>query len=246
MSRYISANHWVLKTYSNHLNYQLQSILLEEKSDWITVVIIKPSPIINNQVAEKFKTKSSIPHLKIVHGSTNLPKHLSPKLTVYARALVWEAVKKPHNTSGKLEKSTTQAGESVHRVTTYDVIHKSGLRRRMTRWSYCKKTFIIPVYSLTDVWRKTRRKHVWSDKSKFRLLGLNAKHCLWLKTDENSLFLLWTGWHHAAEKLVKVNGKMDGAKYRAVLKKKTLEDAKDLRWSVTLNLFFFIISYSCL
>lgn len=156
----------------------------------------------------------------MVHGtSANPPKHVRSKLTVQAkRAIVWEAAKKLHNTLEEHETSTTQAGESVHRAVIKDMLHKSGLCRRMQEEMCCScKEAQKSCLQFYRNWKRTWRKHVCSDETKIEHLGLNVKCCVWWETNINSLSLLWNMVASWCGKLVKVDGKMDGAKYRAIL-----------------------------
>lgn len=87
------------------------------------------------------------------------------------------------------------------------------------------------------------KKVFWSEETKIELFGLNAKRYVWWKTDtahysEHTIstvkhggsIVLWGGFSSAGTgKLVRVDGKMDGAKYRATLEENLLESAKDLR-----------------
>uniref|UniRef100_A0A803JAD7 Tc1-like transposase DDE domain-containing protein n=1 Tax=Xenopus tropicalis TaxID=8364 RepID=A0A803JAD7_XENTR len=90
------------------------------------------------------------------------------------------------------------------------------------------------------MWKKV----LWSDETKMELFGQNAKHYVWQKTktahhSEHTIptvkygggsIMLWGCFSSAGTgKLVRVDGKMDGAKYRAILEENLLESAKDLR-----------------
>ncbi|MCI4379917.1 hypothetical protein PGIGA_G00233920 [Pangasianodon gigas] len=90
------------------------------------------------------------------------------------------------------------------------------------------------------MWKKV----LWSDETKIELFGLNAKRYVWRKPNtehdpEHTIptvkhgggsIMLWGCFSPAGKgKLVRVDGKMDGAKYRAILDENLLESAKDLR-----------------
>uniref|UniRef100_A0A669BVS3 Tc1-like transposase DDE domain-containing protein n=1 Tax=Oreochromis niloticus TaxID=8128 RepID=A0A669BVS3_ORENI len=90
------------------------------------------------------------------------------------------------------------------------------------------------------MWKKV----LWSDETKMELFGQNAKRYVWRKTNtahhsEHTIptvkygggsIMLWGCFSSAGPgKLVRVEGKMDGAKYRAILEENLLESAKDLR-----------------
>ena len=82
-----------------------------------------------------------------------------------------------------------------------------------------------------------RNKILWSDGTKTKLFGLNAKHHVWGKPGTDTTvkhgggsIMLW-GCFSAAEpgRLVRIEGKMNGAKYREILDENLLQSAQDLR-----------------
>uniref|UniRef100_A0A803KDE8 Tc1-like transposase DDE domain-containing protein n=1 Tax=Xenopus tropicalis TaxID=8364 RepID=A0A803KDE8_XENTR len=96
------------------------------------------------------------------------------------------------------------------------------------------------VGDTANMWKKV----LWSDETKMELFGQNAKRYVWQKTNtahhsEHNIptvkfgggsIMLWGCFSSAGTgKLVRVDGKMDGAKYRAILEENLLESAKDLR-----------------
>ena len=149
----------------------------------------------------------------------------------------------------ELQKSTAQVGESVHRTTISRALHKSGLYGRVARRKPLlkerhKKSRLqfatSHVGDTANMWKKV----LWSDETKIELFGLNAKRYVWRKTNtahhpEHTIptvkhgggnIMLWGCFSSAGTgKLVRVDGKMDGAKYRAILEENLLEAAKDLR-----------------
>ena len=82
-----------------------------------------------------------------------------------------------------------------------------------------------------------RNRILWSDETKIELLGLNAKCHLWRKPGTiptvkhgAGRIMLWgcfsaagTGW------LVRIEAKMNGAKYREIRDENRLQSAQDLR-----------------
>lgn len=89
-----------------------------------------------------------------------------------------------------------------------------------------------------NMWNKV----LWSDETKIEIFGLNAKRCLWRKPNtahhhEHTVptvkhgggsIMLWGSFSLAGTgKLVRVDGKMDGVKYRAILNENLSESAKD-------------------
>uniref|UniRef100_A0A8C8K4I5 Tc1-like transposase DDE domain-containing protein n=1 Tax=Oncorhynchus tshawytscha TaxID=74940 RepID=A0A8C8K4I5_ONCTS len=90
------------------------------------------------------------------------------------------------------------------------------------------------------MWKKV----LWSDETKIKLFGNNAKRYVWRKSNtahhpEHTIptvkhgggsIMVWTCFSSAGTgKMVKIDGKMDGAKYRTILEENLMESAKDLR-----------------
>uniref|UniRef100_A0A669EVF3 Transposase n=1 Tax=Oreochromis niloticus TaxID=8128 RepID=A0A669EVF3_ORENI len=186
------------------------------------------------------------------YGTTvNLPRQgRPPKLTGRTRrALIRNAAKRPMVTLDELQRSTAQVGESVNRTTISRALHKVGLYGRVARRKPLltenhKKSRLqfatSHVGDTANMWKKV----LWSDETKMQLFGQNAKRYVWRKTttahhSEHTIptvkygggsIMLWVCFSSAGTgKLVRVDGKMDGAKYRANLEENLLESAKDLR-----------------
>ena len=84
---------------------------------------------------------------------------------------------------------------------------------------------------------KRHLKMIWSDETKIKLFGLNAKHHVWRKPGTiptvkhgGGSIMLW-GCFSAAEtgRLVRIEGKIYRAKYREILDVNLLQSAQDLR-----------------
>ena len=82
-----------------------------------------------------------------------------------------------------------------------------------------------------------RNKILWSDETKIELFGLNAKRRIWRKPGTiptlkhgGGSIRLW-GCFSAARtgRLVRIKGKMNGEKYRAILDENLFQSAQDLR-----------------
>ena len=82
-----------------------------------------------------------------------------------------------------------------------------------------------------------RNKIIWSDETKIELFGLNANCHIWrkpgtiptVKHDSGSI-MLWGGFSAAGTgRPVRIEGKMNGAKYRDILDEILLQSTQDLR-----------------
>jgi hypothetical protein len=82
-----------------------------------------------------------------------------------------------------------------------------------------------------------RNKILWSDEIKIELFGLSAKHQVWRKPGTvpmvkhiSGSIMLWGCFSAAGtERLVRIEGKMNGSKYREILDENLLQSAQDLR-----------------
>ena len=78
---------------------------------------------------------------------------------------------------------------------------------------------------------------LWSDETKIELFGLNAKRHIWSKPGTiptvkhgGGRFMLWGCFSAVGTgKLVRIEAKMNGAKYREILDENLLQSAQDLR-----------------
>ena len=148
----------------------------------------------------------------------------------------------------ELQCSTAELGDTVHMATIARVLHKTGLYGRVAkRKPLLKKTRIksrleFPRRHVGDSETKWK-KILWSDETKIELFGLNAKRYVWRKPNtahhpENTIptvkhgggsIMLWGLFSASGPgKLVKIEGKMDAAKYREILEENLLKSARDL------------------
>ena len=82
-----------------------------------------------------------------------------------------------------------------------------------------------------------RNKILWSDETKIELFGLNAKRHISKKPDTTptvkhggGIIMLWGCFSAAGTgRLVRIEGKINGAKYREILDENLLQSAQDLR-----------------
>jgi transposase len=183
--------------------------------------------------------------------TANLPRPGRPsKLSAHTRRrLIRDAAKRPMITLDELQRSTAEVGDSVHRATISHILHKSGLYGRVAR----RKPFLKDIHKkcclkfatshlgdTPNMWKKV----LWSDETKIELFGNNAKRYVWRKSNtahhpEHTIptvkhgggsIMVWSCFSSAGTgKMVKIDGKMDGAKYRTILEENLMESAKDLR-----------------
>jgi hypothetical protein len=139
------------------------------------------------------------------------------------RALVREVTKNPMVTLTKLQSYSVEIGEPSRKTTISAALNQSGLYGRAARRkSLLSKRYMTACLEFAKRHLKDslpmRNKIFWSDETKIEGFGLNAKCHVWRKP-----LAAGTG------RLVRIKGKMNGAKYRGILDENLLQSAQDLR-----------------
>ena len=89
-----------------------------------------------------------------------------------------------------------------------------------------------------------RNKNLWSDETKIALFGLNAKRHVWRKPGTiptvkhgGGSIMLWGCFSAAGTgTLVRIERKINGAKYREILDENLLQSTQDLRLGAKVHL----------
>ena len=168
------------------------------------------------------------------YGTTaNLTRHgRKPKLTGRAsRAFVREALA---NSGGAAE--IHSSGGRICPQDNYRALRKSGFMEGWQKERHCSNNAmqfaISHVGDTINMWRKV----LWSDETSFwpkcKMQCMAAHHPEYTipTVKRGNSVMLWGCFSSAVTgKLVRVDGKMGGAKYRIILGEKLLQSGKDLR-----------------
>jgi hypothetical protein len=146
--------------------------------------------------------------------------------------MVREVTMNPMVTLTERQRSSVEMGEPFRRTTISATLHQSGLygraarrkpllsKRHMTaRLEFAKR-------HLKDS-QTTRNKIIWSNETKIELFGLNSKHHVWQRPGTipmvkhgGGMIMLWGCFSAAGTgRLVRIERKMNGTKYREILDK---------------------------
>lgn len=207
---------------------------------------------ISKALAIPLSTIQSIIKTWKAYGTTNtLPRSGRPsKLDDRARRkLIREATKRPKATLKDLQVFMAGTGLSVHVTTISQVLHKAGLYGRVAR----KKPFLKKSHTQARLcYAKTHlddsaamwKKILWSDETKIELFGLNSKRYVWRKPNTahhpkhtiptvkhgGGNIMLWGCFSSAGTgQLVRIEGKMDAAKYTQILEENLRPSARQLK-----------------
>ena len=149
----------------------------------------------------------------------------------------------------ELHALTAKTGHCVHATTISQALHKSRLYGRVARREPLLKKAHHKSH-LRDAKKYSRdseamwQKVLLSDKTRMELFSLNAKHYVWRKPNtthhpKNTIptvkhgygsIILWGCFSSVGTgALVRIEGKMDGAKYRKILEENLLPSTRKLK-----------------
>lgn len=182
---------------------------------------------------------SIIKKWKVYHTTQTLPRSGRPsKLSSRARRkLVRYASKRPMATMKQLKELLAETGENVHESTISRSLRKAKLgkmapRKPMQKGAHLQSRVEFAKKHLTDpvnVWQRV----LWSDETKLELSVSGTAHpsgSITASEPEGGSIVLWGCFSWAGiGRLVKIEGKMDGAKYTQILQENLLQSAKRLK-----------------
>ena len=153
--------------------------------------------------------------------------------------MVREVTKNPMVTLAELQSSFVEMGEPSRRTTIATALHQSGLYGRVTRRKPLlrKKAHDSPLGICHTKSHTIRHKILWGNKTNIELFGLNAKSHIWRKPGTIPIVkhgggsIMLGGCFSATGTgiLVRIEGKMNGAKYIEILDENLLQSAQDFK-----------------
>ena len=178
-----------------------------------------------NTVGSIIHERKKFETTKILLGAGRPPK-LSNR---GKRTLVREVTKNPMVTLTELQRTSVEMGEPSRRITISAALHQSGLYGKVARWKpLLIKRHITACLEFAKRHLKdsqtVRNKILWSNETKIELFGLNAKRHIWRKPGTlkhgGGSIMLWGCFFSGRDwglRLVRIEGKIDRAKYREIL-----------------------------
>ena len=137
---------------------------------------------------------------------------------------------------------SVEMGEPSRRTTISASLHQSGLYGRVARRKpLLSKRHMTARYELAKRHLKTlttiRNNVLWFDETMIELFGLNAKFHFWRKPGTipavkhgGGRIMMWGCFTvEVTGRLVRIEAKMNGAKYRAIFDDNLLQSSLDLR-----------------
>lgn len=170
-----------------------------------------------------------------------------------ARKIVRDAKKNPQITSAEIQDSLKTSGVAVSRCTIRRHLQKNGLHGRVAR----RKPLLRKCHKVSRLqYAKQHRdkpqnfwnKVIWSDETKIELFGHNHKRYVWrgvnkayderntiptVKHGGGSLMFWGCVSYKGTGNLVKVEGKMNAARYQQILEENLHSSARKLRMGRT-------------